>query len=93
MTKAIRAGWGYAAQASADHADQGGQLPRARIGIVCPYSFARPGGVQNHVLGLAGWLNREGSTVQIFAPDEPPPGMLESYGLVGSHYVLSLIHI
>ncbi len=87
MTKAIRAGWGYAAQASADHADQGGQLPRARIGIVCPYSFARPGGVQNHVLGLAGWLNREGSTVQIFAPDEPPPGMLESYGLVGSHYV------
>ena len=24
-----------------------------RIGLVCPYSFDRPGGVQNHVLGLA----------------------------------------
>ena len=24
-----------------------------RVGLVCPYSFDRPGGVQNHVLGLA----------------------------------------
>ena len=24
-----------------------------RVGLVCPYSFDHPGGVQNHVLGLA----------------------------------------
>ena len=31
-----------------------------KIGLVCPYSFQRPGGVQNHVLGLAGWLKKQG---------------------------------
>lgn len=70
-----------------DHGEQFDRPPRARVGIVCPYSFARPGGVQNHVFGLAGWLTREGSRVQIFAPDEPPTGMLDEYGLVNSQYV------
>ena len=69
-----------------DHVEQRDQMPRARVGIVCPYSFARPGGVQNHVLGLAGWLTRQGSMVQIFAPDEPPAGMLDEYGLASSQY-------
>ena len=31
-----------------------------RIGLVCPYSFDVPGGVQNHVLGLARYLRRAG---------------------------------
>ncbi len=31
-----------------------------RVGLVCPYSFERPGGVQNHVLGLAGYLRDAG---------------------------------
>lgn len=31
-----------------------------RVGLVCPYSFERPGGVQNHVLGLAGYLRDTG---------------------------------
>lgn len=52
-----------------------------RIGIVCPYSFVAPGGVQNHVLGLAGWLRRNDHHVEILAPGKPEPGLLESYGL------------
>ena len=31
-----------------------------RIGLVCPYSFDTPGGVQNHVLGLARHLPAHG---------------------------------
>lgn len=57
-----------------------------KIGLVCPYSFQRPGGVQNHVLGLAGWLKKQGHRVAILAPGEPPRGMLASYGLVDSEY-------
>lgn len=57
-----------------------------RVGIVCPYSFHRPGGVQNHVLGLAGWLKAQGHHVEILAPGEPPAGMLADYGLDRSQY-------
>lgn len=52
-----------------------------KVGLVCPYSFHRPGGVQNHVLGLAGWLKSQGHQVSVLAPGEPPAGMLASYGL------------
>ena len=31
-----------------------------RVALVCPYSFDAAGGVQNHVLGLAGWLASAG---------------------------------
>ncbi|TDT33306.1 glycosyltransferase family 4 protein [Naumannella halotolerans] len=42
------------------------------IGIVCPYSLSQPGGVQNHVLGLARELRRLGHRPQILAPGELP---------------------
>lgn len=57
-----------------------------RVGIVCPYSFDRPGGVQNHVLGLAGWLKAEGHHVEVLAPGAPPSGMLADYGLDARQY-------
>lgn len=41
-----------------------------RIGLVCPYSFDTPGGVQNHVLGLAGYLRSRGHQPQVLAPGE-----------------------
>lgn len=41
-----------------------------KIGLVCPYSFDRPGGVQNHVLGLAEHLRAHGHTPAILAPGE-----------------------
>ncbi len=52
-----------------------------RIGLVCPYSMTRPGGVQNHVLGLARWLVGEGHEAHLLAPGTPPEGMLADYGL------------
>ena len=39
-----------------------------RIGLVSPYSFDVPGGVQNHVLGLADWLRRRGHEVTVAGP-------------------------
>jgi phosphatidylinositol alpha-mannosyltransferase len=39
-----------------------------RIGLVCPYSLDVPGGVQNHVLGLAAVLRARGHEVSVLAP-------------------------
>ncbi|MER5701598.1 glycosyltransferase family 4 protein [Micromonospora sp. NPDC002296] len=39
-----------------------------RIGIVCPYSFDVPGGVQNHVMDLAEALIGLGHEVSVLAP-------------------------
>ncbi|MGK5739674.1 glycosyltransferase family 4 protein [Micromonospora sp. URMC 103] len=45
-----------------------------RIGIVCPYSFDVPGGVQNHVVDLAEALIALGHEVSVLAPaDEDAP--------------------
>ncbi|MDR1354729.1 MAG: glycosyltransferase family 4 protein [Propionibacteriaceae bacterium] len=40
-----------------------------RIGIVCPYSLAAPGGVQTHVLGFASWLRSQGHEAYVLAPE------------------------
>jgi phosphatidyl-myo-inositol alpha-mannosyltransferase len=47
-----------------------------RIGLVCPYSLESPGGVQNHVLGLAHFLAAQGHQPRVLAP-----GALSSDGL------------
>jgi phosphatidyl-myo-inositol alpha-mannosyltransferase len=41
-----------------------------RVGMVCPYSFDVPGGVQNHVLGLARYLRQAGHRPYVLAPGE-----------------------
>lgn len=41
-----------------------------RIGIVCPYSFDVPGGVQNHVRDLAETLIAMGHQVSVLAPGD-----------------------
>lgn len=49
-----------------------------RIGLVCPYSLDRPGGVQNHVLGLARALRALGHDPAVLAPGDLPtlePGL------------------
>jgi len=54
-----------------------------RIGLVCPYSFDVPGGVQFHVRDLAEALIAQGHTVSVLAPadeDTPLPGYIESAG-------------
>ncbi|MBS9532109.1 glycosyltransferase family 4 protein [Mycobacterium sp. M1] len=42
-----------------------------RIGMVCPYSFDVPGGVQAHVLQLAEVLRSRGHEVSVLAPASP----------------------
>ncbi len=54
-----------------------------RIGIVCPYSFDVPGGVQNHVRDLAETLIRLGHSVSVLGPaddDAELPPYLVSAG-------------
>jgi phosphatidylinositol alpha-mannosyltransferase len=46
-----------------------------RIGIVCPYSFDIPGGVQNHVRDLAEVLISQGHQVSVLAPAELEDGL------------------
>jgi phosphatidylinositol alpha-mannosyltransferase len=47
-----------------------------RIGIVCPYSWDIPGGVQAHVRDLAETLISRGHEVSVLAPgDEDTPGL------------------
>ena len=41
-----------------------------RVGLVCPYSLDIPGGVQNHVRGLAETLLDLGHDVSVLAPSE-----------------------
>jgi len=42
-----------------------------RIGMVCPYSFDVPGGVQSHVLQLADVVRARGHEVSVLAPVSP----------------------
>lgn len=42
-----------------------------RIGMVCPYSFDVPGGVQAHVLQLAEVMRERGHQVSVLAPSSP----------------------
>jgi phosphatidylinositol alpha-mannosyltransferase len=42
-----------------------------RIGMVCPYSFDVPGGVQSHVLQLAEVTRERGHEVSVLAPSSP----------------------
>ncbi|WP_169743984.1 glycosyltransferase family 4 protein [Cellulomonas cellasea] len=54
-----------------------------RVGIVCPYSFDVPGGVQFHVRDLAEALIERGHTVSVLAPaddDTPIPEYMTSAG-------------
>jgi phosphatidylinositol alpha-mannosyltransferase len=59
-----------------------------RVGMVCPYSFDVPGGVQNHVLGLARYLRQAGHRPYVLAPGELGPSAaacdLEDLASVGA---------
>lgn len=61
-----------------------------RVGIVCPYSFDVPGGVQFHVRDLAESLLARGHEVSVLAPaadDTPVPDYLVAAGrAVPVHY-------
>src|ERR1700743_3151025 len=48
-----------------------------RIGMVCPYSFDVPGGVQSHVLQLAEVMRSRGHDVGVLAPPSPDVSLPE----------------
>ena len=43
-------------------------MKKLRIGLVCPYGWDTPGGVQNHVRDLAEFFIAEGHFVSVLAP-------------------------
>jgi phosphatidylinositol alpha-mannosyltransferase len=46
-----------------------------RVGLVCPYDLGRPGGVQDQVIRLSGWLRDAGHEVAVVGPGiEGPHG-------------------
>ena len=56
---------------------------KLKIGIVCPYGWDTPGGVQNHVRDLAQFLIASGHSVSVLAPslnDEMLPDYVVSAG-------------
>jgi len=58
-------------------------LSKKRIGIVCPYGWDTPGGVQSHVGDLAEYLIRQGHYVSVLAPaidEESLPDYVMSAG-------------
>jgi phosphatidyl-myo-inositol alpha-mannosyltransferase len=57
-----------------------------RIGMVCPYSFDVPGGVQSHVLQLAEVMRRRGHEVSVLAPSSPD-AVLPDYVVSGGKAV------
>jgi len=50
---------------------------KLRIGIVCPYSWDVPGGVQNHIRDLAEFLINNGHYVEVLAPATESPDLPE----------------
>ena len=54
-----------------------------RVGLVCPYALDTPGGVQSHVLGLAGYLRELGHDPYVLAPGALPADAL---GLDEAHF-------
>lgn len=58
-------------------------LSKKRIGIVCPYGWDTPGGVQSHIRDLAEYLIRQGHFVSVLAPaidEESLPQYVTSAG-------------
>jgi phosphatidylinositol alpha-mannosyltransferase len=51
-----------------------------RVGLVCPYSWSVPGGVQSHVAGLARALRELGVEVEVLAPSDTSEGEVVPLG-------------
>jgi len=58
-----------------------------RVGIVCPYSWTIPGGVQAHVRDLAEKLIELGHTVSVLAPGDDENPDLPSYVVIAGKAV------
>ena len=79
MTGQTGSAFGTDATIALRAADQG-----LRVGLVCPYSFDSHGGVQNHVLGLAGHLRDHGHLPHVLAPGDPDPELVEGFAFTSA---------
>ena len=55
------------------------QMRSLKIGIVCPYGWDTPGGVQIHIKELAEWLISRGHEVSVLAPVTTESASIESW--------------
>ena len=55
-----------------------------RIGMVCPYSFDEPGGVQIHAIDLCSELRKRGHEVSLIGPGKSTEGLPDFVELGGS---------
>jgi phosphatidylinositol alpha-mannosyltransferase len=55
------------------------QMRKLRIGIICPYGWDTPGGVQIHIKELAQWLITKGHEVSVLAPITDEDGDIEPW--------------
>lgn len=81
MTELLRPVHRSAVERSEQHADS-----RLSVALVCPYSLESPGGVQNHVLGLAGYLSSIGDRVRVLAPGDLDPLRARQHGLSAEQF-------
>ena len=54
-------------------------MPKLKIGIVCPYGWDTPGGVQIHIKELTEWLIENGHSVSVLAPVTDESADIESW--------------
>lgn len=54
-------------------------MRKLRIGVVCPYGWDTPGGVQIHIKELAQWLLEKGHSVSVLAPVTNEDGNIEPW--------------
>ena len=52
---------------------------KLKVGIVCPYGWDTPGGVQIHIKELAEWLIRNGHEVSVLAPVTDDDAVTEDF--------------
>jgi phosphatidylinositol alpha-mannosyltransferase len=55
------------------------QMRSLKIGIVCPYGWDTPGGVQIHIKELTQWLTAKGHEVSVLAPVTDEGGNIEPW--------------
>jgi phosphatidylinositol alpha-mannosyltransferase len=55
------------------------KMRKLKIGIVCPYGWDTPGGVQIHIKELTQWLIAKGHSVSVLAPVTTDDGNIEPW--------------